>query len=310
MIPLILNEKYQLLTKIGEGKFGQVFRGKVARGKRIGEPVAIKFDLAAAFGGGPSTISHEAKMLYYLNQKSTNYVFPYGPQLYWYGVIESDDDEDDDDTDYKTNFATKCYSLVMSFYDTSLPDYLNSIPALRRRDFLFGTFLPQARAGLSHIHDLFVIHRDIKPKNFMIYGGNVRFIDFGMATFYVDGDGEHLQAPEAPNRVEIMGSPNYCSVFIHQGWPASRRDDYISLFYVMLYLLMPNRRLPWEGIGSSRADSRVSHPSNQERMRSKKRILEDPSWLIGTCGLEFYRDLLSYYGLSYEEDPLVLEVST
>ena len=43
----------------------------------------------------------------------------------------------------------------------------------------------------------------------MISNGDVRLIDFGMSTFYVDGDGNHLNGD--PNKTEIIGSPNFCS---------------------------------------------------------------------------------------------------
>ena len=265
-IPLLLNNKYQIVNKIGEGKFGQVFRGKVVRGKRCGESVAIKFDILDANDqeNQITTIMHEAKMLHYLNHLSMESTFPYGPQLYWYGVIQDEPENEDDELEY----SPKMYTFVMSYYDTSLANYLANMSIMNKQKTIEQFLLDQAFSALRHIHDLFVIHRDIKPSNIMISNGDVRLIDFGMSTFYVDGDGEHL--PGQPTKKEIIGSPNFCSPFIHEGWPAARRDDYISMIYVMLDASIDGK-LPWKGLPVY-AD--ISHKANQDRLQYKRHIQE------------------------------------
>lgn len=311
-IPLVLNGKYRILNKIGEGKFGKVMKGKVLKGRRIGETVAIKYNVENANEYGRfehSNIAHESKILNYLNQKTrpTN-KFPYGPQLYWYGVTfhdedqESDQEEDhEEDQEKKPNICVAF--MVTTYYEISLTKFLDQggSGALK---LVIGPFMDQMIEALRHIHDLYVIHRDIKPSNFMIEKGKIRLIDFGMSTFYLDGEtGEHIKAPKEPSKdpkKEIVGSPNYVSPFVHEGWPNTRRDDYISMAYVILFCLSSGeedkkRRLPWEGLAVS---PYIHNAANQERYRRKLEVVnnqEIPKKLrdfIKTCyELKFDEDL-------------------
>jgi casein kinase 1/casein kinase 1 delta len=94
---------------------------------------------------------------------------------------------------------------------------------------------------LESLHELFVIHRDIKPQNFMIKNQKIYLIDYGLATFFVDENGEHL-----PNKHQesIIGTPKFLSYHNYYGNTLSRRDDLISLGYLYIYLL--NGSLPWQ----------------------------------------------------------------
>ena len=86
---------------------------------------------------------------------------------------------------------------------------------------------------IEEIHNLFVVHRDIKPQHFMIKNNNLYLIDFGISTFYVDEN----QKLKPNNKTENMiGSPNYTSYYIHEGNTYSRRDDMISLGYTYIFL--------------------------------------------------------------------------
>jgi len=75
----------------------------------------------------------------------------------------------------------------------------------------------------------------------MIKNNEIYIIDFGMATFYLDGDGEHI---ENKNIEDIIGSLNYCSYFVHKLNTPSRRDDILSTFYILIFLLF--KKTPWE----------------------------------------------------------------
>ena len=318
-VPLVLNQKYRILNKIGEGKFGQVFKGKVLKGRRAGELIAIKYNVDETGEIEYSNIAHESKMINYLNQKTRpTFTFPYGPQLYWYGVISYEreftdatsvaaskaNDDDGDDSDQETMLPPdiRASFMVTPYYEISLTRFLDQggSGALK---LILGPFMDQMIAALRHIHDLFVIHRDIKPSNFMVHHKQIKLIDFGMSTFYIDGEtGEHIKAPKAPSadpKKELIGSPNYASVFVHQGWPNTRRDDYISVAYVILFYLSSageggSRRLPWEGLAVSPF---IRNSANQERLKRKLAVLSDPGIpnrlreFIDTC-----------YKLDFDED--------
>jgi serine/threonine protein kinase len=79
---------------------------------------------------------------------------------------------------------------------------------------------------LETIHNSFVLHRDIKPQNFMIREGELFLIDFGLATFYIDENGEDI--PNTCSQTTVIGTPKYLSINIHNGNDFSVHDDFIS----------------------------------------------------------------------------------
>jgi len=99
---------------------------------------------------------------------------------------------------------------------------------------------------IETIHSKYVLHRDIKPHNFMIRNGELYLIDFGFSTFYVNEEKQHL--PMRTDLESIIGSPKYVSINIHNGVACSRRDDLISIGYMYIFLLYGE--LPWDTVKS------------------------------------------------------------
>ena len=183
----------------------------------------------------------------------------------------------------------------MSYFSHSLQDYYEKKGALPL-DAL-GSLMIKCIDALSSIHKYYVLHRDIKPQNFMMRDGDIFLIDFGLSTYYMNGDGEHLERSDEEN---VIGSPRYISFYNHCGEPFSRRDDMISLGYMYVYL--STGTLPWDGV--PRQDppniSKTStlHPMNISRRSLKtwtnlKRIVDGP----------IKRYLKYCYGLEFDEDP-------
>ena len=105
--------------------------------------------------------------------------------------------------------------------------------------------------GVRSLHELGYLHRDIKPSNFALAlncgEGEVRrrcfMIDFGLCRRYVSS---HGTLRPARSRVGFRGTARYASLTAHQSKDLSRRDDLISLFYVLAEFVLGT--LPWKGL--------------------------------------------------------------
>ena len=205
-----IGHRYQVLTKLGEGKFGIVYQG---RNITTNQSVAIKTE---SLGSPIRLLKNETTILKYLYDQGCRCV----PIVYWYGV----------------HIDTTC--LVFSCFTVSLYDYfhIRHIDSEKRK-----SIMRTCIEMIESIHQHFVLHRDIKPHNFMIRDGELFLIDFGLATFYVDSCGKHIEDAMSE---DLTGTPRYMSYNVHCGHRASRRDDLVSLGYIYLWVI--NGELPWQ----------------------------------------------------------------
>ena len=209
--------RYKLGDLIGSGSFGQVYEGVSIRSKT---KVAIKVD---DMYGDETTLTHEAKLLNYL--RGPNYI----PVLRYYG----------------TNPDTNTTYLVMNLLGKSLEDVKQEEGIIGEKDAIDVGL--QCLEILKYVHGKSIIHRDIKPENFLFGTGNnsksLNIIDFGLSKKYIDSNNNHIDM--RVNRPTI-GTMRYNSVDVQSGVEASRRDDMISLAYMLIYLQI--KHLPWQGI--------------------------------------------------------------
>ena len=112
----------------------------------------------------------------------------------------------------------------------------------------------QLISHMQRIHDENILHRDIKPDNFLIGDGDandmnkVYAIDFGLAKCYQNKEGQHIPWK---NGKSLTGTARYSSLATHKGEEQSRRDDLECVGFLLIYLLRGD--LPWQGIpGQSR----------------------------------------------------------
>jgi len=206
---MIISNKYKILEKIGEGCFGQIYKGCNIR---TGENVAIKVEPIA---NHTKLLKNETKIYQYLSSGEGI------PKVKWFGV------------DSENNY------MVLTLLGPSLSDLIKKYNSLPLKVVL--QIGRQVLERLQFIHNMGLIHRDVKPDNFLIGDNNVIFIiDFGLCKKYKIYE-NHF---ENKGLTKILGTPIFVSVNIHNLNQPSRRDDIESVAYILLYLYYG--KLEWE----------------------------------------------------------------
>ena len=292
----MLQERYDIGIKLGEGKFGAVYRGKH---KLTGETVAIKQETVAS---EHSILLHETQILQYLRR---------------YGV--------------RTGIPTVRWfigpplppALVMTFLPHTLMGYIRSRvfkTSVEYRDTIYDIYRQGIRI-LKQIHGKYVIHRDIKPDNFMMNSnGAMVLVDFGLATFFKDDDDNaDIVGEELPHTTTMVGTARFASYFVHEGREYCPRDDFVSWTYIYWYFyLLPNRdstttrrKLPWDepmpaleyddykyDKGQQHLKVSIFHPKNQWLKQQKMWSVVDESFTPSEKNDDDYtpwRYLYNYY---------------
>ena len=201
---IVLNDKYKIIEELGEGAFGKIYVGKNIN---TDEKVAIKLQTDE----GSILLRNEARIYNLLRDVKGI------PRLKIFGK------------EHGINYMVMQLLGKTVISNNNLNDVIN-----------IGI---QIINIIRDIHNRGVIHRDIKPDN-ILYSLNTKeqiyLIDFGLSLCYKDNNGRHISQR---NSREIIGSINFISVNIHKGITPSRRDDIISIFYVLVYLIVGD--LPW-----------------------------------------------------------------
>jgi len=255
----MIAQRYKLESEIRRGAFGAIYKGVY---EKTGEPVAIKIDHSSR-----PTLKHEIRIVQHLSQMGVKKI----PQIYWFGLFNE----------------KPC--VVMTLFECSLYDYRqkgrtqDSVHLSKTMWLLIDI--------LENIHREWIVHRDMKPQNVMIKSGELYFIDFGLATFYMNEKGEH-----SPNQgsTTMIGSPYFASLRIHEGNTYSRRDDLISLGYIGLYM----QGVQWSIHPGEGSPLDLNYSANRELQSQKENIVLDHPALT---------QYMNYvYSLTYDEIPKYL----
>ncbi|OHT14181.1 Casein kinase I isoform delta-like protein [Tritrichomonas foetus] len=208
--------RYRIVEKIGGGSFGTVFKGVDAK---TGIPVAIKVEKDDI---SIPQLSNESKV-YTILQGSTNV-----PRHHYFG---------------RDNHAL---NLVIDLGGKSVEDLMKECGGkLTLKTVLM--LADQMISAVEFMHKKGIIHRDIKPDNFVVGRDNLYnklfIIDYGLAKNYLMPDGTHIVFQD---HKPLTGTARYASISTLKGFEQSRRDDMESLAYIFFYLL--NGGLPWMNV--------------------------------------------------------------
>ncbi|MEW6367192.1 MAG: serine/threonine-protein kinase [Acidobacteriota bacterium] len=209
----ILNDRYRVESRIGEGGFGVVFE---ATDLTLKSRVALKFL-------NPSRTSDERRFVRVrreinLARRLTD------PRLVKVYSLEQWDG---------------IWFLVMELVrGRSLEDVLAERKSLPWQEFR-ATFLGILDA-VAVLHAAGIVHRDLKPSNVMITDeGQIKLLDFGLARELNDWE-------KTPSPGEIVGSPEYMSPEQAAGANVDFRSEVYQLGLV-LYRVLSGRH-PYDGI--------------------------------------------------------------
>ena len=220
----MIANKYDLISKIGSGAFGAIYKGQNIR---TGEAVAIKVE----------PLKHETNLL---KNEARIYQYLKGgvgiPQVKWFGV--------DDANNY----------MVINLLGESLQHNINT----------YGTFSllnaisigVQMIERIQYVHQCGLIHRDVKPDNFL-FGLNEQrerlyIIDFG---FCKKSNNSQTPTTTPPKKMtSVLGTPNYISISVHDYIEPNKYDDLESILYTIMYLFYG--KLPWDTPGITNTEIR------------------------------------------------------
>ena len=213
--------KYHCIKKLGEGSFGQIYEATYKS-----EKYALKFENRSK---DYNLLQNEAVMMNYLKGPNIPFAKSYG-------------------------FTSNYNILVMQLLGKSLETLL-----LERKKFSLKTVCLlgyQMMNILEYIHDKHILHRDIKPDNFVMglneLSDNVYLIDFGLAKKYRSMT-TLVQYPMV-KKEKLTGTARYASINALKGYEHSRRDDLESVGYILIYFL--KGKLPWQGINAMTRDEK------------------------------------------------------
>ena len=98
---------------------------------------------------------------------------------------------------------------------------------------------------MESMHDRELMHADLKPENLLMglkeRSNIIHVIDFGLTTSVTDPkSGQHILFTK---KKSLSGTIRYISLNGHKGYALSRRDDLISLGYMIIRFITGG--LPW-----------------------------------------------------------------
>jgi serine/threonine protein kinase len=208
----VIGGRYEVLSPLGRGGMGMVYR---AHDRMLDEAVAIKV-LRSEYAQTPDMTKrfrHEIKLARKVSHRNVCRIHEYGE-------------------DQGIRFISMEY-----VEGTDLKQILDG-PGMTAEEAL--DIAVQAADGLQAIHDVGIVHRDLKTPNIMRDGrGVIRLMDFGIAKIAGSGDSGLTTTGQ------IMGTPEYMSPEQCLGEEIDHRSDVYALGIVVYEIL--TGQVPFRG---------------------------------------------------------------
>jgi len=218
----IMFQKYKFISKLKKGQFIEIYKGKSIKNNEL---VVIKLEKRSS---SPPLLEKESFFLYTLKGIGI-------PEILSYGIWK------------------KYNALVEPLLGKSLYDIF-----IEKRNFLpiedICLIAIQIIERIQWVHSKNIIHRDIKPNNFLIGRKDpniIYLIDFGLSKKYKSSStGKHVKFHFTG---KLIGNLRFASVNALRGAEQSRRDDLESIGYLIIYFM--KGKLPWQIMkGSNKED--------------------------------------------------------
>ncbi|HTU43194.1 MAG TPA: protein kinase [Candidatus Aquilonibacter sp.] len=203
--------QYEILSPLGAGSMGEVYR---ARDSRLNRDVAIKV-IPALVSSDPQRLlrfEHEATAAAALNHPNILVVYQMGT---WEGVP---------------------YLVSELLEGKTLTEVLRPGPLPLRKAIDYGM---QIAHGLAAAHEKGIVHRDLKPDNlFVMKEGRVKILDFGLAKLSQPKESASNLAPTITLPGVAMGTVGYMSPEQVRGQPVDHRTDVFAFGAILYEMVM------------------------------------------------------------------------
>lgn len=261
-------ENYSVFQKLGEGSFGKIF---LIRGMKSGVEFAMKVEDRK---NKHSKLVKEYKFYSILNEEKEalcNGV----PLVYHLGK----------EIGYRY--------MIMDLMGLSIEELFKRC----NKHFSIKTVLMiaiQTLISIKFVHSKGILHRDLKPHNFVMglmnQSHRVFLIDFGLSKKFM---AKGKIVPYAENK-GMTGTMRYASIRNQQGCEQGRRDDLETLAYSFIYLLKGS--LPWQNFEREKKEEKFKKILDS-KIQTKTEDLCSELPKVFSSFLEYSRVLL------YEETP-------
>jgi serine/threonine protein kinase len=250
--PILLNEGYTLEEKIGEGKFGVVYRAQAPGGIRV----AVKIILQ------PLTQELARIELEALN-RIRELRHPYLLQMHHYSAVD------------------ERLMIVMELADDSLADRLDAcrkagLPGIPTAELL--AYFREAAEALDFLHAQKLMHRDIKPENLLRLKGHAKVADFGLVR----------QQEESMAQATMLGGT--APYMPPEGWRSrvSIHSDQYSLAITYAEMRLGRRVIRGSSLPEFMQEHIKGHPDLEGLEKAEQQVLrralaKDPNQRFLSC---------------------------